>query len=201
MMSRTHLAIGVAASMAAVQPQDPLECAAALTCGALGAVICDIDMMWKTRMRDVMSCLLTVSLLFLALLAADLFTHYGATAQLAGWIGERWIAGMVLLAVMCVLGFFAEHRSFTHSLLGLTLFSAAVYMLIPQHCLGFIVGYASHILLDLMNRKPLRLMYPFRQGYCWHWCSASGKVNTLLMWVGIAASMVMVTGSLIMWAV
>lgn len=201
MMSRTHLAIGVAASMAAVQPQTPIECAAAVTCGALGAVLCDIDMLWKTRMRDVLSCLLTVSVIVVALLLADHFMQLGAAARMAEWVGQRWIAGAALFSVLCVFGFFAEHRSFTHSLLGLTLFSGAVYMLIPQHSLGFIVGYASHILLDLMNKKPLRLMYPFKHGYCWNWCYASGRMNTLLLWIGMAASVVMVTGSLVMWVV
>lgn len=201
MMSRTHMVIGVAASLAVLQPETALECTAAVVGGALGATISDIDVLWKKRMQDVISCMIWVALLIAGLLILEHVAKIGMAEQLAGWVGENWIGGVALLSVVCVCGFFSEHRSFTHSLLGMVLFSYGMQLLLPGRSYGFVVGFATHILLDLMNRKELRLMYPFRQGFCMHLCAASGKVNMILMWLGMSASIVLLTRSIAMWGI
>lgn len=187
MMSRTHIAVGVAAALACARPETLAEGAATVMLGAAGAKLSDIDMLWNKRPRDVGVSLLTAALAVVCLLVLDALMGTGVFLRILSWLGADWRIGAAMLAALCIPGYFAEHRSFTHSLLAMTLFSVAVYLILPAHATAFIVGYGTHLLLDLLNRKPLRLMYPFRRSWCLGLCSADGVVNGLLMWLGLAA--------------
>lgn len=199
MMKKTHMAVGAAAALAAVQPQNLLACAAAVTGGALGGIISDVDVLWNAKGKDVRVGLLTCAVLLLGAVLADTLAGTRLMAQLVPYVGQRWIIGLLLAALLLLCGFFSEHRSFTHSLLWLVLFSVSAILLLPRYSLGFMVGIASHLLLDLMNGKPLRLLFPFRVGCCLHWCRASGKVNALLLWLGTAATIGLFIRSAMIW--
>lgn len=61
----------------------------------------------------------------------------------------------------------SRHRSFTHSILGLILFTAIIRLTIMEYGLfsmykGFILGYISHLILDLFSSKGIRLFYPMK---------------------------------------
>lgn len=184
MKNRTHVAVGAAAALAAVQPQTPLGCAVAVAAGALGAAVSDVDLLWKKSARDVFHKVLGAALAMVCLVALDVLVRADVTTQLTALVGKDWPWGLGLLLGLCVCGFFSDHRSFTHSLLGMTLFTVAVHLLVPGHALGFLAGFASHLALDLLNRKPLRLLFPFKGGFSLRMCSADGLVNALLLWVG-----------------
>lgn len=61
----------------------------------------------------------------------------------------------------------SSHRSFTHSILGLILFSAIIRLILMEYGLspiykGFIMGYASHLLADSFTAKGIKLFYPIK---------------------------------------
>ena len=180
MKKATHMAVGAAAALAAVQPQTALGCAVALAAGTLGAAVSDVDLLWKKNAREVLQRVLGTALALVCLVALDALAQADVTTQLAALIGKDWGWGLAMLIFLCVCGFFSEHRSFTHSLVGMTLFTVSVHLLAPGHALGF--------LLDLLNRKPLRLLFPFHKGFSLRLCSADGLVNSLLKWLGRLAA-------------
>lgn len=49
----------------------------------------------------------------------------------------------------------------------------------------FFIGMVSHLVLDLLNRRPLRLLYPLRGGWCLGLCWADGRVDRLLRTMGL----------------
>ena len=51
----------------------------------------------------------------------------------------------------------------------------------------FAVGFLSHLVLDVMNRKPEKLLWPWKKGFCLGLCSARGVVNRALLGVGMAS--------------
>jgi len=55
------------------------------------------------------------------------------------------------------------HRTLTHSLLGLVLFCAPVWLLLggyPAFALALAAGYASHLLADALNTRGVPLLWP-----------------------------------------
>ncbi|MCC8103522.1 MAG: metal-dependent hydrolase [Clostridiales bacterium] len=46
-------------------------------------------------------------------------------------------------------------------------------------------GCLSHLLLDCLNKKPVRLLYPIKTGFCMRLCYADGAANKVLLWVGV----------------
>lgn len=72
-------------------------------------------------------------------------------------------------AISRILGFhlsFLERRGFTHSILGLICFQLLV-LLIPSYAfqLGAFIGYAAHILLDMINSRGVKLCWPEPREY------------------------------------
>mgnify|MGYP000580563472 FL=1 len=61
----------------------------------------------------------------------------------------------------------SSHRSFTHSILGIILFSAIIKLALIEYGLspiykGFIIGYISHLLADYFTAKGIKLFYPIK---------------------------------------
>lgn len=61
----------------------------------------------------------------------------------------------------------SSHRSFTHSIPGLVLFSAIIKLILQEYSLypidkGFILGYISHLLADCFTAKGIKLFYPLK---------------------------------------
>ena len=55
------------------------------------------------------------------------------------------------------------HRTLTHSLLGIFLFSVPVWLFLgglPNLALALVAGYASHVLADALNTRGVPLLWP-----------------------------------------
>ena len=55
------------------------------------------------------------------------------------------------------------HRTLTHSLVGILLFSLPVWLLLggfPNLSLALVAGYASHVLADALNTRGVPLLWP-----------------------------------------
>jgi len=61
-----------------------------------------------------------------------------------------------------IVGFLFEHRGFFHSLLATIFFVLIIHVLFRDLTitLGFGIGYLSHILLDMLNFKAVKLLFP-----------------------------------------
>lgn len=189
MKNRTHRIMGAAAALAVVQPHTLLGCALAATAGAMGGAVSDIDLLWQQSARAVLRRTLEAGLLLAGLVLLELFAQAGVGAILLALIGPGWRPGLAMLAGLLVLGFFSEHRSFTHSLLGMALFSAALHLIAPEQAGAFMAGFASHLVLDLLNRAPLRLLFPLRAGCTLRLVAADGLADMLLWiagWLAVA---------------
>ena len=61
--------------------------------------------------------------------------------------------------------------------IGMFFFSAPVLI-------GFIIGFASHLLLDLINYRPIQLFYPLEKGVSLKICKANSRLNIVIMILG-----------------
>ena len=196
MMGKTHLGIGIAASLAVVHPQTKEECLVAIMGGALGGVLADIDILDNDYESDALIGQLLAVLISAAALLADHFWHFGILEYVMLHKMKSIIGGL-LFCVLWVCGAASDHRKFTHSLSAMCIYSAAVALIYPPVFQAYIVGYFSHLVLDLLNKKKIQLLYPLKWGMCLNMCYAGKTANKVLMFAGFGASAVMLLERLV----
>lgn len=189
MLGKTHLAMGAAAALAITQPNTTAECFAAIIGGVVGGVLPDIDTMRTDGRLGAPQTQAFSATVTAALLLLDSILKTGLWAGLAARNTKTMIFGGCCFAVLWLWGYFSDHRTFTHSLLSMCLFAGAVNMIYPPLSIGFLAGYASHLLLDLLNRRPLRILYPLDSGICFGLCYSNRMANDLFLYAGCLASL------------
>ena len=189
MMSKTHIAVGVAASLAILQPATLGGCLACVIGGAVGGDICDIDVKPSDYVRDALYGHVIVSTIVSVALLADYLLEAGLCAYFAEHAGPEMAAGAIVLILAGIWGYRSKHRTFSHSFLGFAVMTAALWFVCPMFAAPFAIGYACHVALDLLNRKKVQLLYPFKFGtFSLGICRANGIVNYALMVAGMLAA-------------
>lgn len=188
MMGRTHFAVGMAASLAVslqvMQPQNVSDCLIALAGGAVGGVLADADTIDNDYNHDALIGQLLGFAVLVMVMAIDYFMKLGVCEYVIHNNTNTSIIAGIAFIILYIIGVASEHRSFTHSLLAMLLFSFCFGLVVQR--LGFfvLVGYASHLLLDLLNKKDVPLLYPRKKGICFKVCYANKTANTVFMFAG-----------------
>jgi inner membrane protein len=65
-------------------------------------------------------------------------------------------------------------------------FSLSAWLAAPMLLISFAIGLASHLILDVTNKKRGPAFYPFGQGFCLGWCYPNRTTNSVLLWLGRA---------------
>ena len=192
MMGKTHLAVGMAAALAAAPFTDLSGCFLVLSCGAVGGVLPDVDALDRRHQGDLLR---GVSVAVCALLlagAADLLQGWRLLDTLAEQMQMTLLGGAAFL-LLWRLGMLSGHRGFTHSLLALLLFSGSVWMIHRPLVVPFAAAYGSHLLLDLLNHRGIRLFFPLRRRLCLGLCYSDKKADLVCLVLGhIAAPLLLI---------
>ena len=178
--------MGVAAALLAAGPAAGLTgLVAAAAGGAAGAVLPDLDVRdtahpWRERLTRAGAAALLVGAL-----VAD-----GAAGAGLGSLA----LGAAALAALCCAARLSTHRSFSHSLPALAGFSAATHLVCAPLALFVAAGMASHLMLDLLTHRGLRLLWPARRGFSLGLCRTGGVVDACCL----AAALSLTAG--VIWA-
>lgn len=194
MMSKTHVTIGIAASLAFCRPRDTKGIIVAVVGGAIGGILCDIECKSTPQMRDALTGRIIVAGITGAMLLVDGFLKTGIWDVVLSREIIYLIAGMLVLLVTCIVGRRSEHRTFTHSLLYVALITVGFFCILPELALPVLAGGLSHLTIDTLNKKPVPWLYPLRKtGICFKLCYASKLCNSILMWAGLIISIVLLS--------
>lgn len=192
MTGRTHLAVGSAAAMLAAGPVVGLTgLAIAAAGGAVGAVLPDLDVRdtahpWRERLtRAGAAALLVGALVFDAVGGA--FLAREAAARGTG----AFLVGAIGLAALACAARLSAHRSFSHSLLALAGFAAATHLICPPLAPYVALGFATHLVLDALTYRGLRLFWPLAHGFSARLCKTGGVADACclvgaLLAIGVA---------------
>ncbi|MDO4295757.1 MAG: metal-dependent hydrolase [bacterium] len=181
MTGRTHWAVGTASALGVLQPQGVREWAICAGAAAVGAVICDVDVSTSDS-RAVLNRITVLTVL--AVLALG-FVEFRWKLGIMDTVSQRsgipqLLIGAALLLVVCTFGKYQPHRSFMHSIPAWVGLSGIVYFMYPPLMPPFAIAMLSHITIDLLNRKKVRLLYPAKWGLCLGLCTAGGRVNRIM---------------------
>ncbi len=190
MMSKTHLAIGMATALALSTISTPAECAVALAGGAIGGVLADVDILKDDYKRDALTGELLAFGITAIVVGIDYFLNWG----ICRYIIESHIipiVGLISFTVLWFIGFSKDHRTFTHSIFAMILYSGSIALVYPQMGTACLLGYLSHLLLDILNKKKIQLFFPKECGICFGWCYANKAANNVLMALGFVATILL----------
>ena len=157
----------------------------------MGGIIADVDITPSRAHKDALTGRLIVVAIAAIALALDYWMDAGVCDYLVGHLGWQLIAGIALFVVLTFFGSHTEHRSATHSLVALAAFSFAVYLLCTPLVPFFAIGYASHLVLDITNKKPISLLFPLHIKAGLGWFEAKGLVNNVCLAIGLAATVLL----------
>ena len=97
MLGKTHMAVGIAATLAITQPSGISELVLAVGAGSLGALISDIDVGTSNSHRDADKITALSAVVVLAVFALDYFCNTQIIERIIGSSGYlRIIAGLLL---------------------------------------------------------------------------------------------------------
>ena len=139
MMAKAHIVVGMAAAFTITQPESIPEMVPVVTGAALGCLI--------------------------AALLEDHLIGAGMWDSLANSGSYLWCAGVAAFVMICAFASVSAHRGFAHSLPALVLETCSLWLVFPMAAKPFAVAFISHLVLDLLNKKPVRLLYPARKGF------------------------------------
>lgn len=188
MLGKTHFSVGMAAGIAICRPQTMPMLIAGAGLAAFGGTICDIDVETSDAHEQVDRMLVVAVIMVAAVVVMDFIFRVGIYRRLMGNSNiARVIIGSLAFLVICAFGKEQPHRSFMHSFLALAMLSICVYIIFPDMTPYFMVGFMSHMFIDVFNRKREKFFWPVGKGFCLHWCSANGIVNKILFYVSTMA--------------
>ena len=185
----------MAAAFSIVRPETVAEALPVIAGGALGCLICDLDCENKSEKSDSSHWRVVMVLVAAAALIEDYLLDAGMWRTLghAGaslWspsvqIGQYlWFAGLAGFIITCVFASGSGHRGFSHSLLALALETIFLWLVFPATAMPFAIAFVSHVLLDMMNKRSVRLFYPAKKGMCLGWFYADKLANKLVALCG-----------------
>lgn len=195
MKGSTHFVVGMASALAITHPQTVTGVITAMTSGAIGGWIVDIDVRNRessgsdeTKRKKVYDAIID-ALFILAFIVVDFFIGKG----MCQYVIDNWgivVEGALFgILITLLIGFNTTHRTFTHSFLAMAIFTALMYFFCRPAAIPFLIGYASHLVADLFNKQGPQLFFPFKWKPCLKRCeSKNRKVNDVLFWISLAIS-------------
>jgi inner membrane protein len=180
MLAKAHIAVGMAAAFSIVRPGTVAEALPVIAGGALGCLICDLDCENKSEKSDSSRWRVVMALAAAAALIEDHLLDAGMWRSL-GLCGKYLcFAGIAGFVIICIFAGGSGHRGFSHSLLAMALETACLWLIFPAAALPFAAAFMSHVLLDMMNKRSVRLFYPAKKGFCFGWFYADRLANKVI---------------------
>lgn len=195
MTSKTHFTVGIASAVFLTMPDNFTDLILCLGTAGIGSVISDVDATTSESKKALKKVLLFsfFSVLFIYLsdkyLKTNIFSSFRNNATIV-----RMITGIVMFITVCVIGEKCPHRTFMHSLPGTALTVLSTFVILPQAAVYMLISMLSHIVLDLSNKKKIKILYPLKKpklGFGLFY--ADGVANKLFFILGFAFS-VLLTG-------
>lgn len=184
MMSMTHISIGLATTLAITRSDRFKDYLPVIAGAAIGSIICDFDCRSTDEMKDALYGRIVAFVIFGLSIVIDLIIRGNVFASLYQHNIKLIIVGVVIFLITSIFAVFSEHRFFSHSLLALVLYEGALICISIPLVIPFLIGYLSHILLDVMNKKPVMFLFPSEKGFCLNWFYAGKTANTVFLVFG-----------------
>ena len=182
MEKKTHVACGNLISLFLIKPKTVSGILITIASSTLGSLLPDVDLKDSTtdklfdRLMTSLITIIIMSILIKYFFNINLYQIIKSYNNLF-----NYLITICLFIIMSYLGSKTHHRSFTHSILGLFIYTAILsYSFTVNIVIAYFISHLSHMLLDLLNMKGVALFYPFKYRFSFKLCESSGIFNQLL---------------------
>lgn len=177
---------GVAIAVCVMRPDTFPELLVGLGAAVVGSVISDIDVGSSGSGRAADGIIWVSAGAVAAVAAMERFWNVGVWDMiLRNSSLLRVAAGSLGFIGVCAFGKAQPHRSFMHSFLALGILSIIMGTVLPAAVPYFALAFLTHLGLDVLNYKKVRILYPRREGLCFRLFHADGTANWLLFSAGL----------------
>ncbi len=182
MTGKTHLTAGMALTMLVTQPKTISETVMCLGIASIGSVISDIDVSTSKSRKNLNKVLIIITVSVVLIALAEIIFKVGIVDRISNDSNAmRVVTGIMAMITICMFGKNCPHRSFMHSILGVFLMTISCYIIYPLSALYMSVSVSTHIILDIFNKKKVKLFYPLKKpAIGLKMCSSHGKVNDII---------------------
>ena len=185
MEKKTHVACGNVIALSLIQPNSIPSTLITIGSSTLGSLLPDVDLKDSTsdKLFDrLMTALITIIIMGVII---RYFFNINLYAEIKKYNNIfNYLISICVFITMSYLGSKTSHRSFTHSILGLFIYSSILsYSFSNDIVIPFFISHLCHIILDLFNKKGIALFYPLKFRFSLKLCETDGKINKLLFTV------------------
>lgn len=183
MTGKTHAAVGICSAAFILVPKVDIKTALiGLGFCIIGSYATDADLKRSKAGHIISDAVHAISILTLLYLLLTYKFHYNIWDLLGiNMPGKLKILGVVLIVGSIILGRITGHRKYMHSLIGLAIMTLGVWLIAGDFAVWFGLGYALHMIVDLLNEKPEDLLFPLPIGrVCFSIVKSRGTVNSAL---------------------
>lgn len=192
MDGQTHAALGAATALVVIRPAEPTTLIATAAVGAFAGILPDIDTGGKVapiihKITAAFVCIVCFFVRQAALTGSTIIESIDDSGMAVN------LLGLAILIGFSIFGDTQPHRGFTHSVLALLISYFSTYLIFRNLALAFCIGYASHLFIDLFNKKGEQLLWPLPYHWCFNLCKANGlaalctRMASYLVCIGYAA--------------
>ena len=202
MQTNTHLAVGACLGLTLTLAEPTEITVLGLCATSIGAIIPDIDIDGTGKKETkyiimgisailaivpVLAGLVCMPEIFVCLKRTSFMSLISSTAA-KSTISWSYIAflistiiGLALFIGLCAFSNKTDHRTFSHSFMGMALFTFSILLINPLVAGFYLFGYLSHIGLDLLNYRPVKLLYPKNRGFSFRVCFSKSRFSLNLL--------------------
>ena len=162
MTGKTHAAVGVCGAAFLLVPKfDVKTSLIGLGFVVLGSYATDADLEVSKAGQIVTDAIYgAIALAALYLILTYKF-HYNVLAVIGpNMPSQLKLLGCGLIVGSIIVERITGHRNYMHSLIGFVIMNAGVWLIAGNFVIWFGLGYALHMIIDLINEEPESLLFP-----------------------------------------
>lgn len=191
MDGRTHAIVGAATAVAVAQPKDVSGFVFAVSAGVLGGLYCDVDSKLSKGSKLLNKFLMaTVTCITGALAIRMLAPDTVGRLIVFPMAYAKAFIGFLGMLVLAVVGSHTAHRRVTHSIEFILLVFVFAFLISLNFGVFVTAGMLSHSILDLFNKKPVRISLLLKIDVCFNLCSSASRTSNVIATIAMLALVV-----------
>ena len=185
MEKKTHLAFGNAVSLSVLRSTTITGLLITVGVSTLSSILPDVDLKNSDIDKLFDKLMIILCTFLITCCALDHIFNLGLIDIIKDFKSiPKYIVSIVVLIILSFMSSKTPHRSFTHSIIALIIFSSVVKFGFNNEVLfPFVIGYFSHIFLDIFNMSGISLLYPIRKRMRFNLCDSHGFANNLIFYL------------------
>lgn len=180
--------VGVASALAVgyaipqIRAEDIPALSESVALAAVGSLIPDIDINGTGKVKKIAITVVTTATIL------AFWLYRSGMTDILDRLNIKTLFGIGGLIICLAIGLISHHRTFTHELIGLLAFSAAIYLIFGlRSMIWFSLGMLLHQLLDMLNMQKIKWLWPIKKGVAAGVCKANGLPAEM---IGLVATLI-----------